>query len=68
MPNGSVKLQNDAEWHQMSYHHESDTVIYIESPPEMINYVYGATIEVRLESGPVIAGFGGPQGRISIGE
>jgi hypothetical protein len=66
MPNGAVKLGNDNTWHPMSYTVESQFLIHIVSPPEAINYVYGATVDVRFADNSISTGQGGGNGRVSF--
>jgi hypothetical protein len=45
---------------------ESQFLIHIVSPPEAINYVYGATVDVRFADNSISTGQGGGNGRVSF--
>lgn len=66
MAKGSVKLQNDETWHPISYTVESQFLIHVDAPDDAINYVYGATVDVKFADGSVRTGQGGQNGRVSF--
>lgn len=63
MKNGQIKLQNDTGWVAMLYTEIPDG-IQVESTEHVIDYIKGATVNVKLASGEERAGFASDAGRV----
>ena len=66
---GHIKKQGDDDdsWRPMQFRQVVDGII-VESPKEVIDYIEGATVEVRIPGEPIQAGTANETGRVTFDE
>jgi len=62
---GHVRLQNQSDWHKMTYHSETDDTVQIDAPPKVIKHISGAAVVLKMADGREVAGFASPEGLVS---